>query len=78
MAKYSVLIPCTLSVDVTVEADSEEEALTKALDLDFSVKIDDGADNAKIHEFEAHEEIVKGNVFYGVQNEVEVMLIDDD
>jgi len=77
MAKYSVLIPCTLSVDVTVEADSEEEALSKALDVDFSVKIDDGADKAMIHEFEAHEEIVKGNVFYGVQNEIEVMLIDD-
>jgi hypothetical protein len=26
---------------------------------------------------EMHEEIVKGNVFYGVQNEVEVMLIND-
>lgn len=77
MAKYSVLIPCTLSVDVTVEADSEEEALSKALDVDFSVKIDDGADRAMIHVFEAHEEIVKGNVFYGVQNEVEVMLIND-
>ena len=77
MTKYSVLIPCTLSVDVTVKADSEEEALSKAFDVDFSVKIDDGADKATIHEFEAHEEIVKGNVFYGVQNEVEVMLIDD-
>jgi hypothetical protein len=53
MAKYSVLIPCTLSVDVTVEADSEEEALSKALDVDFSVKIDDGADRAMIHVFEA-------------------------
>lgn len=77
MALYSVLIPCTLSVNVEVEANSEEEALSRAYGVDFSVKIDDGSDKAAVHELEAHTQVVKGNVFYGVQNIPEVTLIDD-
>jgi hypothetical protein len=77
MPEYSVLIPCTMSVNIIVEAGSKEEALSKAFDASFSVKIDEGAECVDICDFETHEKIIKGNVFYGCQNETEVNLIED-
>ncbi len=72
MAKYSVLIPCTASVVVEVEADNAERAKDIALDTEFEVKVSGGA---QLHEFEVHSEIVRGNVFYGVLNSIEADLI---
>jgi len=74
--KFDVFIPCTVSICVTVDAESEEEAKQLALDAPWRIKIDaNGCDNTMdiaICEFEAHEQIAKGNVFYGVQNKIEV------
>jgi hypothetical protein len=75
MAKYSVIIPCTLSVQVIVDAENKEDALAKAFDVDFYV---DKVAGAELCDFRAHGQIVKGNVFYGVQNEVEVCLIEEE
>lgn len=73
MPRYSVLIPCTCSILVEVEANTASEAKQAALDCDFDVKV---SGDAELHELEVHEEIVKGNVFYGVLNSIEADLID--
>lgn len=74
--KFNVFVPCTASVCVTVDADSEEEAKQLALDAEYGIKVDakgcDDTVNVEIHEFEAHTRITMGNAFYGVQNEIEV------
>lgn len=71
MKTYYVSIPCTMTVSVTVEAETEEEAKEKAFDVDFKVDVT-GDNDACIEEFETHERITRGNVFYGVQNEVDI------
>jgi hypothetical protein len=79
MPKFSVIIPCTRSIAVEVEAEDEKSAKTAAFDLPFrcEIKAEDGKTvDIEILELAAHEQIVKGNVFYGVQNEVEVTQID--
>jgi len=64
MPKYNVTIPMTglIAMD-DIEADSEEDAIEKAM---MSVSLDE------LIEWEVHEKIVQGNVFYGVENEIEV------
>ncbi len=71
MKTYYVSIPCTMTVCVTVDAETEEEAKQKAFGVDFDVNVT-GDNDACLQDFEAHEQIVKGSVFYGVQNEVDV------
>lgn len=61
MATYGVSLPITGSVYVEVEANSEEEAIEKALESE--VTSDD------IEGWETHQQIVQGNVFYGQLNE---------
>jgi hypothetical protein len=70
MPTYSVLLPFTGSMLVEVEADNPEEAKEAAFQVDFDI------DN--VHELEMHEHVVQGNVFYGVQNDIKVDLIDDE
>ena len=75
MATYLVFIPCTASLEVEVEAESREAAALAALAADFRITVE--GDNAFLHEFELHKKIVTGNVFHGVQNEIEVDLIQE-
>ena len=75
MPKYSVIIPCTMTVLVEVQADDEKQAKEKAFETNFCAEVKDGGE---VLEFEAHEQIVRGNVFYGVQNEIEVSEIEND
>lgn len=65
MAKkyYTITMPLTGIVSKEVEAESEEEAL-KIFHEDLT--IDD------IQEWETCEHIVQGNVFYGIQNTMEI------
>jgi hypothetical protein len=73
--KFNVFVPCTASICVTVDAESEEEAKQLALDAEYGIKVDtkgcDDTVNVEIYEFEAHTQITKGNTFYGVLNEIE-------
>jgi hypothetical protein len=75
MPKYSAIIPCTMTVLVKVQADDKKQAKEKAFESNFYVEAKDGGE---VLEFKAHEQIVRGNVFYGVQNEIEVSEIEDD
>jgi hypothetical protein len=66
-----------MSLNVFVpEAGDKIEAEEKAFNANFRVKIetyddDDGSD-VDVIEFEMHKQIVQGNIFHGVLNEVEV------
>ncbi|WP_345820572.1 hypothetical protein ABC766_00505 [Methylobacterium fujisawaense] len=69
MATYSVMLPITGYVVADVEADSEKEAIEKALDLNYSAK--------DIEEWEVHEYTNRGNVAYGVCTEASAEKLDD-
>lgn len=62
--KYIASIPITGIAVVEVKASSEEEAIEEAMEADLSV--DD------IVEWDAHELIIEGNIFHGLQNEIRV------
>jgi hypothetical protein len=75
MPKYSVLVPCTCSIVVEVNAENEKAAKLAAFEADFRVEVTGDAD---LHEFEMHEQIVRGNVFSGVANKIEVDQLSDN
>lgn len=60
MKEYLVSIPITGVAVITVQAESEEEAIAIGLD---NVSIN------HVEDWSPVEKIVGGNVFYGVQNE---------
>ena len=64
---YDVALPITGVIVVTVEADSEEDAIEKALGSDQ-------LETENIESWEAHEIICQGNVLYAEQNEAEAQL----
>ena len=73
MPEYNVLIPCTMSISVVVEAENEEEAKNKALDVDLRVKLEsDDPVGPEIYDVGMHRQIVQGNVYYGCTNEMGV------
>lgn len=68
MKTYNITLPITGIIYKTVEAESEEKAIALAID---ESTIDD------IEEWEVHRKIVGGNIFYGLQNEMEIEVEDD-
>lgn len=62
MKEYDVCIPISGKIWVTVEAETQQEAIEKALSSEQICR-----DN--LEEWEAHTKIVQGNIFYGMQNE---------
>ena len=74
MATYELTMPATMSLYFTIDADSEEEALAKVWDEDFSI-ICKGA--ASIGDFEMTEEVSSGNVCYAVLNSYEIEEIEE-
>lgn len=62
MKEYLVTIPITGVAVITVQADTEEEAIAIGID---NVTLDN------IEGWKPVEKIVGGNVFYGIQNEAE-------
>ena len=71
MKTYTIAVPITGVIYVDVKANSEEDALEAALESE-DLSLD------KCEEWEAHEHIVRGNVFYGHQNKIEVVAEFDD
>jgi len=70
MPTYSVQVPVTGSVIVTVEAESVEAAKAAALDkLDFKVEV---GEDCEPGEFESHERVTRGNVCYAACNELHI------
>ena len=73
MPSYRVFLPFTGVFFFEVEADSEEAAKDVAFEKDITL----GAEGAEIYEWDTHKHIVQGNVFYGVQSEIEVEPAED-
>lgn len=68
MPTYYVNIPATMAITVTVEAENEEEAKEKALEVPLYVTVRGG----DLQEYETHEQVCEGYVYNGVLNEIEV------
>lgn len=71
MSHYTVRVPIAGYLECYVEADSENEAEEKALNM-----TDTDPDTEFFYESMKH--IVEGNVFYGECNDIEVTLEDDE
>lgn len=69
MATWAVAIPITGRACTEVEAETEAEAISKAID---EITIDD------IEEWNAHEKVVEGNVCYAMLNEAYAENLDDE
>lgn len=73
MPHYNVIIPCTMAVCVTVEAENEEAAKEAAFDVPWNLDIKSDSDaSPDIVEMDCHSEIVTGNVYHGCINEMYV------
>lgn len=71
MSHYTVRVPIAGYIEAYVSADSEEDAIDKAM-----LMSGDDTDAELFYESMRH--ITQGNVFYGSCNDVEVILEDDD
>lgn len=71
MKTWSVALPITGIAYIEVQAEDEASAIEAALNSD-ALTIE------SIETWEAHQYILQGNVFYGVQNEAEATLEEDD
>lgn len=73
MAKYVVYVPVTISLAIEVDAESEEDAKDAAFNADVTFQlIGSDKNSCAIREYEFHEQITRGSVFYGVRNKIEV------
>lgn len=71
MKTYTVAVPMTGVIYVNVEADTDAEAIEKALQSE-DLKLDN------VEEWEYHKKVVQGNVFHGVQREIEVLEVTNE
>lgn len=71
MGKYFVTVPVDCSVELTIEANSEEEAKEKALKAEINVTIE-GEGNPTFGDFELIPRVNQGNVCYITQWDIEV------
>jgi hypothetical protein len=75
---YNVYVPITGVLTITVKAENEEEAKEMALDSQVALKIEhDDANHVELNEFEMHKQIVRGNVFHGCMNDIDVELVEE-
>lgn len=70
--EYFVAVPVDCCVVVTVNAESEEEAITKALESDMTVTVK-GENAPELEQFELLRQVNKGNVCHITQWEAEVV-----
>lgn len=72
MKNYSVMMPVLLSVIVSVESDSEKEAISKAVsEADFNIKLTESDLGYELHEWNVYDRISQGNYYSGHINEAE-------
>ncbi|MGG3890311.1 hypothetical protein [Metabacillus fastidiosus] len=80
MKKYYIELPYTGVLKVEVNAESEEAALERIYETDrekiYNGEVDD------IHWIESeedyHKQIIQGNVFLGIQNEMHIEEVEDE
>lgn len=71
MTAYTVKIPMTGYIIVPVEAENRDDAISKAWDADWRLKIESD-DGVELGEIETHSAVTRGNVCGAVLNEIEV------
>lgn len=71
MSLKNVILPIAGMVVVRVEADSDEEAIEKAINSGWSIDFNSD-DGVELLEIDAFEKIVQGNICYAPQWEAEV------
>lgn len=64
MKTFRITVPVTGTITKEIEAENEEKALIAFEELDLSPE--------DISEWDWTEQIVRGNVFYGILNEMEI------
>ena len=76
MKSYTVTIPVCGAITVLVEAENKEQAEERAFDCAADLHIPTGqhSDHGEVEDFDwdCMAQIVKGNVFYGHLNKVEI------
>lgn len=70
MKTYWVELPITGIVGLEIKAETKEEAIKKAFASDYTIE--------DIQEWEDHDHICEGNVFYGMLNSPRAQEIDGD
>lgn len=80
MKKFNLEVPVVVKLMVGVEAESKEEAIEKVFNGDFRLDIKDEEDVFEYvdWEWEMHEKVVNGNVYYSGINQVYVEKYEDD
>lgn len=64
MKEFNVELPVLMKVTTMIEAETEEEAIRKAIEeCDLTAKSDSG--NYEVQEMEAYEQLLQGNFFLG-------------
>lgn len=69
--KFTVGVPITGYIVLEVEADTEEEAFEKAWESD-KLTLDN------VEEWEAHDQVNRGNVSYALMDEIQVLYKEDE
>jgi len=78
MKTYTVDIPFTGFISVDVKADSEEEAIDLAWEVDFELDYKAVNGISEMEEFELQQSICTCSVLHASMNEVEIMNIQED
>lgn len=73
MPKYEVHLPVTMDVVVGVEADTKEEAIEKAFDVEWTANFE----GAECFNCETHKHVTRGNCCSAVLNDAYAEQIDD-
>lgn len=72
---YEVLVPASACISVFVEADTEEEAMEKALNCYLHIEVTSIGSNVELTDFETHTHITTGNVCHAVHLDIEAIEI---
>ncbi|AHJ87097.1 hypothetical protein JBP901_gp030 [Bacillus phage JBP901] len=76
---YFVAVPVVGKVIVEVEgATSEQDAIEKALEVDMSFDIESEDTTVWVEEWDRHERVVQGNVYYGVISDAHIDSVEDE
>lgn len=72
MKNYYIEVPVVMKLMVGVKAECEEKAKEKVLggEIEIDVKVDEEQFHFIDWEWDMHEQVVQGNVFHGVINEI--------
>lgn len=77
MKTFIVTLPITSTITVVVEANNKTEAKRLAFEAanrgHLTIEVPKDAVPIEVDSWQAHEQIVKGNVFYGEKNEMEIV-----